>query len=221
MNLRRVVLTTSAAVLGLGVLGVSTLAGAASANGRPVGDLLPTASATCPTGTGTGAAAGAGRGASGRGAAGTGLAAAAYESGTLTAAQEADLAFMIEEEKLAHDVYTTLAATYDVRVFTRIAAAETQHLTTMRALAATYGVDDPSSDVVGEFTDAGLAAMYTELVAQGSTSLTEAYAVGQAVERDDLARLAEAGAGLSAPDLEHAYTRLTSASEQHLAAFGG
>ncbi|MBU4215059.1 MAG: DUF2202 domain-containing protein [Actinobacteria bacterium] len=242
MNVRRVVLTASAAVLGLGMLGVSTLAGAASANGRPLGDARPTASATCPTGTGTGTPAGVGRGGAGsgttagvgrggtgtgtpvgagRGAAGTGPAATADASGTLTAAQEADLAFMIEEEKLAHDVYTALAATYDVRVFSRIAAAETQHLTTMRALAATYGVDDPSSDVVGEFADAGLAAMYTELVAQGSASLTEAYAVGQAVERDDLARLAEAGTGLSAPDLEHAYTRLTSASEQHLAAFGG
>jgi hypothetical protein len=246
MNVRRVVLTTSAAVLGIGVLGVGALAGAASANGKTIGELLPTPSATCLTGTGTGAPDWAGQGAAGTAAgqgnaaagqagagngrggagnrpatAGTGLGATAYPSGTLTEAQQADLVFMIEEEKLAHDVYTTLDATYDVRVLDRIAAAETQHLTTMRALAATYGIDDPSSDVVGEFANADLAAMYTDLVAQGSTSLAEAYAVGQAIEKDDLARLAEASDGLAAPDLENAYARLTSASEQHLAAFGG
>jgi hypothetical protein len=45
--------------------------------------------------------------------------------GTLTAAQKATLADMAEEEKLAHDLYTALAARYDVRVFERIATAET------------------------------------------------------------------------------------------------
>lgn len=248
MNVRRVVLTTSAAVIGAGVLGVGALAGVASANGRPTGNTAPSASATCVPGTGTGASGpagrgpsatqagtttgrtGAGNGAAGNGAtgngnrpttAGTGPMTSASGQGTLTTAQQQDLAFMVEEEKLAHDVYTTLAATYDVPAFSRIAASETQHLTVLRAVAAGYGIAVPSSDAVGVFADAGLATMYTDLVAQGRTSLAEAYGVGRTIELDDLARLAQASDGLTAPDLQQAYARLASASQQHLAAFGG
>ena len=45
---------------------------------------------------------------------------------------------MAEEEKLAHDLYTAFAARYDVRVFQRIAAAETRHLTVVRTLLDRY-----------------------------------------------------------------------------------
>lgn len=251
MNVRRTVLTTSAAVIGAGVLGVGALAGVASANGRPTGNTAPSASATCVPGTGTGTSGpagrgpsatqagttagrtGAGNGATGDGATGngnranrpttasTGPMTSASGQGTLTTTQQQDLAFMVEEEKLAHDVYTTLAATYDVPAFSRIAASETQHLTVLRAVAAGYGIAVPSSDAVGVFADAGLATMYTDLVAQGRTSLAEAYGVGRTIELDDLARLAQASEGLTAPDLQQAYARLASASQQHLAAFGG
>jgi hypothetical protein len=173
-------------------------------------------------GTGTQAAAGRSGHGNGQGGQGTGTGLTGYASGTLTDAQADAVIFMIEEEKLAHDVYTTLAEVYDDQVvFSRIASSEAQHMTQMRAIAEVYGLDDPSSDVVGEFSNPDLQAMYDELVASGSESLSAALEVGQAIERDDIARIDEADNGLDAPDLQHVYDQLTAASERHLVAFGG
>lgn len=51
---------------------------------------------------------------------------------------------MAEEEKLAHDLYTAFADRYEVRIFGRIAAAETNHLTAVRTLLDRYDVTDPT-----------------------------------------------------------------------------
>ena len=63
---------------------------------------------------------------------------------TLTAEETASLTFMIEEEKLAHDLYVELGDAWDLRVFTNISSAETQHEAEVRALLDAYGVDDPT-----------------------------------------------------------------------------
>ncbi len=143
-------------------------------------------------------------------------------SGTLTAAQLADLAYMAEEEKLAHDVYVALAdATGDSR-FTRIAASETRHLEAMRTLLARYEQADPTDGkALGEFVDADFAASYTDFVARGSTSLEAALEVGRTIERMDIADLTEKLAGLSAADAQQVYGSLLAGSQNHLRAFGG
>ncbi|MFI0508367.1 DUF2202 domain-containing protein [Streptomyces sp. WSLK1-5] len=148
----------------------------------------------------------------------TGTALAAQ--GTLTAAQKATLADMAEEEKLAHDLYTALAARYDVRVFERIATAETQHLTAVRTLLDRYDVTDPTAaKPAGEFTDPAVQATYDRLLKQGEDSLSGALEVGRTVETDDIAALNKALSGLTAPDARQVYTSLLAASERHLTAF--
>lgn len=143
-------------------------------------------------------------------------------SGTLTAAQLADLGWMAEEEKLAHDVYVALAeVTGDTR-FTRIASAESRHLDAVRTLLARYDQADPTEGRgAGEFADAELAALYPKLVEQGSTSLAAALEVGRTIERMDIADLTEKLDGLSAPDVEKVYGSLLAGSQNHLRAFGG
>ena len=46
---------------------------------------------------------------------------------TLTADETANLTFMVEEEKLAHDLYVEFGDAWNLRVFDNIAGAETQH----------------------------------------------------------------------------------------------
>ncbi|MEU8867437.1 DUF2202 domain-containing protein [Streptomyces umbrinus] len=146
--------------------------------------------------------------------------AALAEQGTLAAAQKATLAGMAEEEKLAHDLYTAFADHYDVRVFERIAAAETQHLTAVRTLLDRYDVTDPTAgNPAGEFTDPAVQATYDRLLKQGEDSLSGALKAGRTVETDDIAALNKALSGLTAPDTRQVYTNLLAASERHLTAF--
>lgn len=142
------------------------------------------------------------------------------EQGTLTAAQKTTLASMAEEEKLAHDLYTVFADRHDARIFERIAAAETHHLTAVRTLLDRYDVTDPTTGkATGDFTDPTVQATYDRLLKQGEVSLNEALNAGRTVETEDIAALTAALSGLTAPDARQVYTNLLAASERHHAAF--
>lgn len=146
-----------------------------------------------------------------------------FEMGTLTDEQVAQLVFMANEEKLAHDVYTALADLYAMPVFENIAAAEAQHLAAVEVVLVRYGVEDATTELpLGEFTDDTIAGLYAELLEQGSQSLDEAIAVGVFIEEDDIAALEGAMAGLeeSAPDVHNMYSNLLAGSQRHLEAFG-
>ncbi len=241
---RRLAVTT----IGTGVLALSLIAGGAAATERAATTPSPTCTAS-PDGSRPGAQArtGAPNGSSARNGAdqGSGTAArgggpagqnpgrgpaasagthdqTAYASGELTDAQRADLVFMVQEEKLARDLYAALGAEYGVRPFTQITTAEQRHLDAVRTLLDTYGIDDPTVGLAaGEFVDAGLTAMYDKLLAQGMTSIDEAMAAGRAVEIDDISALDKAADGVTAEDVQHVYAQLLAGSEKHLVAFGG
>ncbi len=144
-------------------------------------------------------------------------------TGTLSAASRATVASMAEEEKLAHDVYTALAARYptDAR-FARIASSETQHLTALRQVMTAYGITDPTAGLAdGRFASASVQQLYADLLAQ-ATSLDAALSVGRAVETKDIADLDAAMAAVTtAPDVDTVYSHLRMASQMHLRAFGG
>jgi len=166
-------------------------------------------------------AAGGGAGAYRRGAmAGTGV--NLPPAGTLTTAQEATLADLAEEEKLAHDVYVALAASSGDARFTRIASAEEQHLSSLRFLMTRHKVTDPTAGTAGgAFSSPDMPQEYKDLVAKGNASLAAALTVGQGIEKQDIADLTEAAQDLKAADVTTVYSRLTTASTRHLAAFGG
>ncbi len=140
--------------------------------------------------------------------------------GTLTAAQKTELAAMAEEEKVAHDLYVALAATFpELRQFSNIARAELQHLTAVRAMLDRYGIADPTAvQAAGSFTTPAFQSLYNGLLASATTSAT-ALAAGIAVETADIADLKAAMVGLTAPDVLQVYTSLLRGSERHLAAF--
>lgn len=129
------------------------------------------------------------------------------------------LLYLIEEEKLAHDVYTVLGETWGGNTFTNILASETTHQDQVLSLLNKYGLSDPRSTEVGVFTNPELQALYDQLIAQGMTSQTEAYKVGVLIEETDIADLTTAISTTSDPVIISTLEKLRSASESHLAAF--
>lgn len=134
-------------------------------------------------------------------------------------ATTASLLFMIEEEKLAHDVYVTLGDVWGSKIFTNIADSESTHQDQVLTLLDSRAITDPRSTEVGVFINADLQALYDQLVAQGSVSRDAAMQVGIAIEEKDITDLTATIAVEDDADVVDVYTRLLAASQNHLAAF--
>ena len=140
----------------------------------------------------------------------------------LTASESSDLTFLREEEKLARDVYLALGARYGTAIFSNIAASEQTHMDSVLALLERYGLTDPAAGrAEGEFQDATLQALYTQLVTQGDASLEAALTVGATIEELDITDLAHFAAATSRPDVLTVYGNLTKGSRNHLRSYTG
>lgn len=159
--------------------------------------------------------------ATGRGAGNRATGTRAVATVSLTAAQKADLQSMVEEEKLAGDVYAALAAQHDDSELAAIAASEDRHAASLRTLLARYGIADPTAGYAeGAFPTPAMQSLYDDLLARGSASLTAAYAVGADIEQMDIDDLSDAIAQASGvTDITRVYTNLRTGSQHHLAAF--
>ena len=140
----------------------------------------------------------------------------------LTEAEAEGLILMREEEKLAHDVYLALYEVWGTPIFDNIAAAETKHTESVLALIDAYGLDDPvTDDTPGVFTNPDFAALYNDLVEQGSESLVDALLVGALIEDLDIYDLQEWLELTENPDIQRVYDNLLAGSENHMRAFIG
>lgn len=151
---------------------------------------------------------------------GGGVQLTAIPASDLSAEEAAALLFMREEEKLARDVYNQMYALWGQPVFQNIAASEQAHMDEIKLLLDRYGLSDPALGP-GQFTDPSLQALYSQLIAQGSISVTEALNVGGLVEQTDIADLQARLAQTDNADIQLVYTNLMNASYNHLAAFTG
>lgn len=141
-------------------------------------------------------------------------------SQTLTIAEIEGLKFMREEEKLARDVYHTLGDRWNLRSFQNIRQAEQRHMDQVKRLMQSSGITDPVvSDRVGVFTNPELAAVYTQLVQRGQTSLLEALNVGALIEETDIQDLRNRLNATNHPQLQALYENLLQGSYNHLRAF--
>ena len=165
----------------------------------------------------------------------------------LDAVEASHLTFMREEEKLARDVYLTLAGLYpDQGVFDRIATTSEQtHTDTMRDKLALYNLPDPNPTTndlpasIGVFTGVEWGWYFTEkfeaLTSKARKSELDALYVGAFIEELDMHDIAicpdvmvKAGypqpCGLEYTDesgLINAYNSLIDGSENHLRAYVG
>ena len=173
-------------------------------------------------GNGSGAAGGGyGRGLGGGQGAGEGTDLPAPVPGaTISDEVAAELAFMVEEEKLARDVYQLAASLYPDRVFANIARAESTHMSEVQVLLDRYDVADPTEGkAAGQFVDEDLAALYATLADQVRASRDGAVQAGVAVEQADIADLQEALAMDAPSDVDTILGNLLAGSQRHLAAF--
>ncbi len=142
---------------------------------------------------------------------------------TYSADALADLRFMIEEEKLARDVYLSFKPLYPtIKPFTNIPNSEQTHYNTLVTQAGLAGLDvsDLTSLPSNTFQNATLQSLFTKLVAQGSTSAYAALTVGKNIEIQDIDDLTAAMSRIpSTSSLYTAYGNLRNGSYNHLNAF--
>jgi hypothetical protein len=142
------------------------------------------------------------------------------ESGIATPdATEQQLLYLIEEEKLAHDVYTAMFDLWGARVFGNILKSEQTHQSQVLTVMNVRSIADPRSSTLGVFVNDELQALYDQLIAKGSKSVTDAYEVGVAIEVLDIDDLTKMLATAKDADVIAMMENLRKGSENHLRAF--
>jgi hypothetical protein len=134
-------------------------------------------------------------------------------------ATEKQLVYLIEEEKLAHDVYSKMFELWGSRVFGNILQSEESHQSQVLTVMATRDIADPRSSKIGVFVNADLQALYNELIAKGTKSAVDAYEVGVAIEELDIDDLSKMLATAKDADVIAMMENLRRGSENHLRAF--
>jgi len=140
-------------------------------------------------------------------------------TGTPSAIEVETMLFMLQEEKLARDVYQVLAEIWDSNIFEHIAQSEQRHMDAITRLIDAYGLDSTLPAEAGQFTLPELNELYLQLVEDGSSSQAAAIEVGVGIETMDIADLTEAIANTSEPAQTRIYSNLLQASGQHLRTF--
>ncbi len=147
-------------------------------------------------------------------------AAPAVVAPTVAAASTEDqLLYLIEEEKLAHDVYSVMYQKYGAKVFGNILESESTHQGRVLTLLRDRNIADPRSSDVGVFKNQELQKLYNTLIDQGNKNATEAYRAGVAIEEKDIADISTQLSTATDQDVIDALESLRSGSENHLRAF--
>lgn len=140
----------------------------------------------------------------------------------LTTPEKSSLQFMVQEEKLAMDVYTYLNSLWGSKTntFGNILKSEAKHADAVRTLLKTYGIADPTLGTKpGVYTDPTLQSLYTTLIATGRNSLRDALLVGITIEKTDIVDLDARLAETKETAIITVYNSLRAGSVSHLAAF--
>ena len=136
--------------------------------------------------------------------------------------ERADLVFMIEEEKLARDVYRALDDLWGLRAFRNIAGAEQSHMNAVATLLDKYDIENPVVGAPrGAFDDPALQQLHDELLEQGSASLIDALIVGATIEDLDIQDLEVRLERTDNEDVRTVFQNLQKGSRNHLRAFAG
>ena len=139
---------------------------------------------------------------------------------TLTASEKQSLAFMIEEEKMAYDVYTLMYSHWGLTPFQNIKESESRHMTSVRSLMTRYGVPDPSAgNGTGVFSNPLISQLFLQLSSKGDSSEIQALTAGAIIEEVDIRDLKEQLLLTNKQDIRQVYENLMRGSRNHLRAF--
>ena len=159
---------------------------------------------------------------------GDGICDTCLNTGTLSEVEAEDLLYMVQEEKLARDVYLTFYEQYVstepllAGIFQNISASEQRHMDAIERLIIKYGLENPvTDDTVGVFPDLGedFTSLYNELLSAGMMGYCEALGVGIQIEELDIEDLELALTEVETQDVARVFGNLLNGSENHLNAF--
>ncbi len=143
-------------------------------------------------------------------------------AGQLTREEKDGLLYMVEEEKLAHDVYTKLYEKWGLPIFKNIAESETTHVNAVRLLLEKYNITDPTANEgIGQFQNEEIQNLYNQLIEMGMKSEIDALKVGALIEETDIKDLQERIDQTNKADIITVYENLMKGSENHLRSFVG
>jgi hypothetical protein len=138
----------------------------------------------------------------------------------LSASEIEGLLYMIEEEKMAMDLYDAFADQSGSAIFDNISNSELRHMSALLEVAEAAGIDVSAAVLeAGVFNDPHIQETYDALLAQGSASTADAINVGIIVEETDIADLQLYDTGDEIGLLGVVYDNLLAASANHLDAF--
>ncbi len=130
-----------------------------------------------------------------------------------------DLYYLIEEEKLAFDIYNAFTNKWQHQRFHNILESESRHLEAIKSLFNRYDLELPASlDKPGVFENAQIQDSYYRLLNEGLSSISQAMSVGIKIENDDIKDIKKMIAHAT-PEVRRVLTRLLVASQRHLEAF--
>ncbi len=149
------------------------------------------------------------------------------QTGTVTDAEASAVLHMLEEEKLARDVYAALGRLWGsndgdcpAAIFTNTAGSEQQHMNALINLSRRFGLDASVADLPpGQFKDADFQVLYDQLVQTGSQGLVQALGVGVFVEELDIFDLQEYLHAVANPFVRQVFQNLLKGSRNHLRAY--
>ena len=145
---------------------------------------------------------------------------ATYPLSALSTAEADSLAFMREEEQLAHDVYAVSGTLWSPPVFANITASEATHSAAVKALLDRYQQADPLAGLAnGTFRTPAFQSLYNSLLATSRVSLIEALKVGAQIEELDMRDITVQKAAIDNADILMVYDNLLRGSRNHLRAF--
>jgi hypothetical protein len=143
-----------------------------------------------------------------------------YPLAPLSTAEAASLAYMREEEQLAHDVYAVSAGLYALPVFANITLSEATHSAAVKALLDRYQQADPLLGLPnGSFKTAAFQTLYDTLVAASQVNVIEALRVGVEIEELDMRDIAAQKTDIDNADILMVYDNLLRGSRNHLRAY--
>ena len=138
--------------------------------------------------------------------------------GEVTEADIANLLYMLDEEKLANNVYVYFNEKFNRRVFQNISKSEAVHQKAVVYLLNLFEVDVPEPKPAGEFYHAELQELYTKLTTESKT-LQDALLASALIEEHDIVDLQKAMDETENEHIQRVFSNLKRASGFHLQAF--
>lgn len=137
----------------------------------------------------------------------------------ITQVEREGIEYMLEEEKLARDVYAKLYEKYEINVFKNISQSEQRHIDAVHGLVEMYDIDYYVDEEPGVFGNETIQNLYNDLVEKGEKSLVDALYVGATIEDLDIYDISNFLETVDTPEIEQVYSFLLNGSKNHLRAF--